>query len=221
MPSPDLRGRCVGATLLVMALRLALVFLAALVAPAVALAADIRLVEASKLNPKGGPLVIRVDGSIEPGDAAKFVVAADRAADTGRDFLGVSLNSPGGSLREGLRLGQAIRDRKMRTILLSGNQCASACVLGLAGGTWKLIFKGARIGVHGASIDGRETNDALAGTVAMAWLAAQLGVPDSIIVKMVTIPGDRIEWLGPEETTAIAGPKGMIDRFNYDDGTGR
>lgn len=76
--------------------------------------------------------VVFVDGWIEPGDAEKVAaIIPDRAA--------VVLNSLGGDFHEGLKLGQAIRDRigaqnidLLGVYVLEGGKCISACAIAFA-----------------------------------------------------------------------------------------
>ena len=46
----------------------------------------------------------------------------------------VYLNSPGGNLREGMRLGKFFFDNKIETVVETKTSCASACALAFLGG---------------------------------------------------------------------------------------
>ena len=70
--------------------------------------------------------------------------------------------------------------------------CASACFLIFAAGETKYAFVRARIGVHGASENGTGSRR---GTKAMAHIAEQLDVPESIIRRMVNTPPNDVTWL--------------------------
>lgn len=94
-------------------------------------------------------LGITVSGEIKPGDAERL-----------RQFLKktqpvptlVSLNSPGGSLGEGIRLGKLIRAQKLASVVRRGSECESACVFVLAGGVIREVERDAKVGVHMASL---------------------------------------------------------------------
>ena len=73
------------------------------------------------------------------------------------DGATVFLNSPGGSLLEGIRLGEAINDKHFQTdvaVASSGSLskkpgvCASACVFSYIGGQYRYLTKGSLIGIH-------------------------------------------------------------------------
>src|SRR5204863_516020 len=60
------------------------------------------------------------------------------------------LESPGGSLDDGIELGKAVRLKRLRT--LTREPCASACALVFLGGTERLLVgPQARIGFHHAA----------------------------------------------------------------------
>jgi len=103
----------------------------------------------------GGKLT--ATGTIVPGSAARF---SDAVAKYGSSIKTVSLNSPGGSVRDAIAMGRLIRDKKFATEVESGHYCASACPLIFAGGTLRRAGPGARIGVHQiSSINGDLSHD--------------------------------------------------------------
>jgi len=69
------------------------------------------------------------------------------------------------------------------------------------------------IGVHGASDKGVQSSKA--ATVAMAQVAKELGVPSSIISRMMVTPHDEVFWLSPADLksmgTKVAAP-GQSDK---------
>jgi hypothetical protein len=76
-------------------------------------------------------------GVIIPGDATRFArVIADAPKDdtTNTPDVVVSLESSGGNLLEGMRLGWAIRDASVGTLVERGKTCASACAVAYLGG---------------------------------------------------------------------------------------
>lgn len=168
----------------------------------------------NKQFPHAGSLAIYVNGTIEEGDTARLLELLAEQRASGRPFFGVILDSPGGSLREGIRLGHAIRAANLNTLVFSTSTCASACVVALAGGTMRTAYRGARIGVHVAAINGTETPEALAATTLMARIVADLGGPDSVLGKMVRTPASSIAWLDLDEVRAIVGPHGYNDRIS-------
>jgi hypothetical protein len=142
-----------------------------------------------------GKEVVFLDGEIEEGDAQalrKVIAAASRSR---RLISGIRLNSPGGQLGEGAELAYIVKYGKIATVVPAGAQCASACFLILAAGSEKYASFSANVGVHGASNRaGQAAGDA---TVSMGRAANLLGVPESIIGKMVITPPDQMVWLTP------------------------
>ena len=145
-----------------------------------------------------GREAIVLSGDVVPGDADKVIAAADQANSLGMLVSAVRLDSPGGSLVEGIKLAAAIQAGKVATVVVRGATCASACFIAFAAGAEKYVSYGARVGVHGASLPNSSGPvDAPAGTVAMAKIIKELGVPPAIIGQMVVTPHDQIVWLSP------------------------
>jgi len=148
-----------------------------------------------------GKEVIFLDGEIEPGDAQSLRNVIKRANDANRLVSAIRLNSPGGNLGEGARLADMIRYGHIPTVVPAGAQCASACFLVFAAGPEKYASYSANVGVHGASDQsGREEGNA---TISMARAAKELGVPETIIGKMVITPPDQIVWLSPVDLRSM------------------
>lgn len=84
-------------------------------------------------------------GGIEVNDAvrvAEWLAAADDPPAL------VLLDSPGGSVRDAVAIGQAIRDAGADTVMEPGAICLSACPYMLAGGVTRTVPEGASVGVH-------------------------------------------------------------------------
>lgn len=144
--------------------------------------------------------VIVASGEIRPGDDEKLHSLV--AALPGNTVLtGILLNSPGGSLLEGVRMATTIRNTGLATAAV--RVCASACFLMFAAGTRKLALNGARIGVHSASVEGVETIGSQAVTTQMARQAADFGVPPAVIGKMVTTAAADIAWLSQDDLRSM------------------
>lgn len=150
---------------------------------------------------KEGKEIIILNGEIAAGDAEQLQNLTKTANAAGRLVSGVRLNSPGGNLLEGVKLAEAIRFGKIASVVPNGASCASACFIAFAAGAEKFASYSANVGVHGASNkDGTDAGDA---TVAMAKIVKELGVPASIIGKMVVTPPDQIVWLSPDDLRAL------------------
>lgn len=160
---------------------------------------------------KDGRVVVSITGEISPGDTDSLKTAIKAANDVGKLVTSIRLNSEGGNLLEGVRLADAVKFAKMATNVGKDATCASACFLIFAAGETKFANYSARIGVHGASDKGEETVQSGAATVSMARVAKDLGVPSSIIGRMVVTPPSEMVWLSPADlqtmgTTMVGKP---------------
>jgi len=105
---------------------------------------------------------IYATGAIEQSDAAKLArLVHDNDLTFGFDDYVVQLNSPGGSVLEGMELGTVIRDARLETFISRSDECASACALAFLGGTRRFATGtgvgrrmefGAALGFHGFRI---------------------------------------------------------------------
>ena len=143
-------------------------------------------------------MALLIDGEIFAGDSSRLVAAVDAATAryTDHRMRAVALNSLGGSVGEALEMANVIRDRGLVTVVPEGGQCVSACVLLFAAGSRKIASTGSSIGVHGVSnLEGEQGKAELATTTRLAKIYAQLGVPASVIGRMVVTPPEHVEWL--------------------------
>src|SRR5271157_5563752 len=141
---------------------------------------------------RGPCVVIHMTGQIMSGDMAKLGAWLDTLPPSDR-VIAFSLDSPGGVLGEALQMADMIARIPAKTELFDNTTCASACFWLFAAGRYREMSSRARLGVHSVS-------DALGaempgGTITVARMAHQFGVPDQIIGKMVATPPDQITWL--------------------------
>jgi hypothetical protein len=153
---------------------------------------------------KNGGVIITLSGPIIFGDSDTFTREVQQANAAGKSVEIVQLDSGGGRLVEGVKLATAIKEAGISTSVGPGAVCASACFLIFAAGDPKFVGDGARVGVHKASDkDGRETTSSGAATESMAHFAKELGVPASIIGRMVRTPSKQIVWLDSQDLKAM------------------
>jgi len=94
--------------------------------------------------------VIALQGTITRSASFAFETATTRADALGCANPWLLLESPGGSLDDGIELGKAVRLKRLRT--LTRETCASACALIFLGGVERLLVgPKARIGFHQAA----------------------------------------------------------------------
>ena len=101
----------------------------------------------------------KFSGIIEKGDVEKLM-----RVPTGSYRTGLCLDSPGGSLSEGLKMFDLIWDANFTTAVLPGDQCESACSIAFLGGSTlegtdvtrqmdRVLWAGSKIGFHGPSLN--------------------------------------------------------------------
>lgn len=149
-------------------------------------AADIRLV------PTGTPLdMVVVRGEIVSGDADRFLNIARSL-----DFGAVLLESPGGSLIDGLIIGRAIRAAGFTTGVAPETACASACALAWLAGTTRYMDPAALVGFHAAyvEVDGRFSESGVGNALVGAYLN-ELGLGADAVIFVSSAAPNEMNWL--------------------------
>lgn len=152
---------------------------------------------------------IYISGEITPGMENEL---RKMSRGIGRKGAVVSLDSPGGNLMEGIKIGRYIRDNGWQTRVHSKNEtskaiCASSCVFIFAGGDHRSIGDGAKLGVHRFSSPRRSPDDLALGQYITGTLLEYLRtttVSTSLIDRASKVPPNEIAWLTEEE----------LDQFN-------
>ncbi len=97
---------------------------------------------------------IRLSGPIEAGDADRLAREVGRIRFGNGSRARVLLDSPGGSLVEGMAIGRVLAAMPTTVMTDVGGRgdraadCASACVLAFLGGHYRYLRAGSRLGVH-------------------------------------------------------------------------
>jgi hypothetical protein len=156
-----------------------------LLATAWALAATITL---SPQTPDR-PNVVTVEGPVIAVDADEF--AAKTAS---LHSAIVAVNSDGGTLMAGVRIGEAIRRKGFSTIVPDGRRCAAACALAWLGGAERFIGANASIGFHAAydSASGEETGS---GNAVIGTYLTKIGLPYEAIIYITQPAPNDTTWL--------------------------
>ena len=98
-----------------------------------------------------GACVVALQGGVTASASYMFEEAIKKAAASGCNSPAVLLESLGGTLLDGLSLGQSIRGAGLKTIARA--ECASACALIFLGGVERMLLgPQARIGFHQAAV---------------------------------------------------------------------
>ncbi len=154
--------------------------LAGLAVTAPAHAASFNLIDGKE----GKPSVITINGDLELGDEQKFTDLALKA-----QSAVVVLNSRGGNLVAGIRIGKAIRLKEFATVVPENMLCASACALAWLGGQVRFMAPSAKVGFHAAFVEEGE-KPAISGignALAGAYLNF-LGLPERAVIFISEAP---------------------------------
>lgn len=149
-------------------------------------------------------LTISMSGEIVPGDAAALKAEFLRYQGEPLTDISFEFDSPGGSLMEGIRIGQVIAARPEKTTsrIAGGSSpiCASACVYAYIGAEFRFIDEGAALGVHQFYTQNELTgSDALTmgqelTSVILTYLVSR-GVKTEFLEDIVSARGDSIVWV--------------------------
>ncbi len=175
-----------------LALRVCAATTAALIATGPCYAMNIGRVE---LN---GGYVVTLNGEILQGDLER-IGSFFAAQPSGPRFIGFSLDSPGGNLFEAEKIAEGIHRLHTSVVVLKNSMCASACFLLFAASERTVIEPGASIGVHSASLGGKEDLQTMGMTTAFARDLAVYGVAPDILGQLVTTTSDQMQWLTIEQ----------------------
>lgn len=140
-------------------------------------------------------------GEFKPDDGARFL----KTLSTARDPLVVVLESNGGSLKGGLDIGSAIRDRQLSTLVMNGTVCASACAAAWLGGTHRYLEPSARIGFHSAYTNDWRNRPAESrgGNALLGAYLNRLGLTDRAIYYITDPAPTRIAWLTETDAQSL------------------
>jgi hypothetical protein len=177
------------------AVALALVILNTLLWGAPARAASIQIIN------ENGKQRIYIDGVITADDDKEFSRALESVRDKSNSFVFAS--GWGGNGITGVLIGDIVRRSGMSTVVLDGNDCASACALIWVAGARRIAGKNACIGFHGMydAVSGQPIAD---GNAIAGGHLGLLGLSLDAIFWMLTPRQLDIHWL-TDETAARYG----------------
>jgi hypothetical protein len=104
----------------------------------------------------------------------------------------VALRSDGGSVVAGMRIGEAIRLKGFRSVVVG--RCASACALAWLGGTPRFMADGAQIGFH-AAFDPQSGHETGVGNAVIGAYLTRIGLPYEAVVYITTAAPNSMTWL--------------------------
>jgi hypothetical protein len=137
--------------------------------------------------------VVELTGGMQFGTASALQELLDKTP----TVRVVRLESIGGFISEGERIGQLITDRGLSTVTL--DRCASACVLAFMGGSDRLLGPKGRLGFHQSSMGGM----AAPGTDLIPDRYKQglidRGVSPDLVDRALTVPPSQMWYPTTEE----------------------
>jgi hypothetical protein len=142
-------------------------------------------------------VVLRLRGDVRAGDYGRLKAILQNGA-----VVGLEIRSDGGSLEDGFDIARVVRDKGL--VVYASKECDSVCALIFLAAKERYIGRRCRIGVHSVSNDrGKEDADSIRITVQMSRLLVGLGVPHSIIGKIVTTPPAKITYLDNRDLAGL------------------
>lgn len=165
----------------------------------------------SQTNQADGRSAMLLTGYIERGDAERFFhYIKENFVEKKRSLTALYLDSNGGIVEEGGRIAEIVHRLDMAVVVGDGAVCRSTCFLILAASSQRIIGLKANLGVHSTaadpeSMDGRSAEDtaAMAETVELARLYRGYGVPDSVVVGMITTLPNSLYTLSEAEKSLL------------------
>ncbi|RED18731.1 hypothetical protein [Pontivivens insulae] len=146
--------------------------------------------------------VMLLSGTITPGTSDRFERELDGtpAPDT------VALHSPGGSVRDALRIARIVRESGWNTLLSQDAACASACPLIQFAGVERFVSRTAWVGMHQAAfVDGGFLTSAQAAREIQTLQGeilqhvVDMGVDPAVQTHALSTPPEQVYYLLEEE----------------------
>jgi hypothetical protein len=151
-------------------------------------------------HPTSNGDIITLSGSIARRDGNRFAAYLERIGFRPGSRLRLSLNSPGGDAQEAYEIAGSLKEGLVTTIVTGRAVCYSACFLLFIAGHDRMTGPQAQIGIHSTSeTNGHESRDTYAATMIIARQAAEWGVPEKLIGKLVSTPPWGISILSQSE----------------------
>jgi hypothetical protein len=159
----------------------------------------------------GAGTVLKLRGDVSNGDYRRLKSVLQNSS-----VVGLEITSGGGSLEDGVDIARVVRDRGL--VVYASKGCDSVCAFIFLAAKARYIGRGCKIGVHSVSNEReREDTDSARVTIQLSRLLVGLGVPYSIIGKIVATPPARMTFLDNRELTALNVHRTNPFRRNFGD----
>lgn len=146
---------------------------------------------------EGGVEGIYITGEIGLGDYAAFRSIAEQVPDAV-----VFLESPGGTVIPALEIGQLVRERGYRTVVLAGSTCTSSCALIWLAGAPRYLEPGGQVGFHASSAaenDGRLVESGVSNAF-VGYYLSKLELSERAVVFTTMASPYELTWLTAENS---------------------
>ena len=145
----------------------------------------------------GSGVVLKLHGDVRAGDFGRLKMILQSGS-----VAGLEIRSGGGSLQDGFDIARVVRDKGL--IVYASRECDSVCAFILFAAKQRYIGRRGKIGVHSvANHRGKEDADTARLTVQLSRLLVGLGVPHSVIGKLVATPPAKITFLDNRDLAAL------------------
>jgi hypothetical protein len=171
--------------------------------------------------------VIRLSGPLLEGDSDRLrdLLQPLRRSDPDEPLATVELNSPGGDLLEGMKIGYLLREFDVASVIRKGDLCLSACALAFLGGTTHhappsatpscTIEYGGQLAFHNFSLNPaslealsrdsaassriRGFDEARGGAARIVRYAADMGIDPGFVARMLGRPPEEFDYVDTVE----------------------
>jgi hypothetical protein len=141
--------------------------------------------------------VLRLRGAVRGGDYDRLKSILQDGS-----VVGLDIRSGGGLLEDGVEIARVVRDKGI--VVYASRECDSVCAFIFFAARQRYMGRGCKIGVHSVSNRrGKEDAYTARSTVRVSRLLAGLGVPHSIIGKLVATPAGKIAFLNNRELAGL------------------
>jgi hypothetical protein len=138
-----------------------------------------------------------LDGRIVPGT----FLAVREQLDDFPEVQFLALNSPGGSVIEGLRIAKLVEERGITTLVTEGHSCFSSCSFIFLAGSARYV-RGGQLGVHQFTGSGDEAiAQELVAEIYDTLL--EFGISSHVMSRMFRTPSDQIYIFTEDELVAF------------------
>lgn len=141
--------------------------------------------------------VLRLRGDVRDGDYGRLKSILEN-----NSVVGLDIRSGGGSLEDGFEIAKVVRDKGL--VVYASNECDSVCAFIFFAAKERYLGRRCKIGVHSVSNQlGKEDAETVRSTILLSRLLVGLGVPHSIIGKIVATPPAKITFLNNHELAGL------------------